>query len=136
MSSSQTPRPVTISKSGLPHFGHLIKLCEASGTKWMASAVALSSFFRLNCHVVAQTLHFSVDLALRMWNLVFLKSSGFNWVRANRRMGGSICWSSPTLMVTSVTFFNFSCSATCLADARIASASAHSCIINLGFKQQ
>ena len=94
----------------------------------MASAVALSSFFKLNCHLVAQTLHLSVELILRMWNLAFLNRSVFIWVSAKRRIGGSTCWSSPTLMVTSVTSFRLSCSATCLADERIASANAHSCI--------
>jgi len=73
MFSSQTPRPLAISKSELPHLGHLIYVCATSGTKWMASAVVLSSFLMLNCHLVPQTLHLSVDLAFKMWNLAFLK---------------------------------------------------------------
>ena len=88
----------------------------------------MSTFFVLNLQVELQTLHLSVDLALRMRNLVFSKIPCFICESANLRIGGSTCWSSPTLIVTSVTVVICSFSAICLAEDRIASANAHSCI--------
>ena len=88
----------------------------------------LSSFLELYCHVVAQTRHLRFDLAFRMWNLAPFMGGVAICLSANRSIGGSICWSSPTLMVTSEISVRCSWVAICCAEASIASASAHSCI--------
>jgi hypothetical protein len=128
MFSSQTPRPSEISKSGLPHFGHLMYACATSGTKCIASAVVSSSLFFLKSQVFPQTRHLSVVLAFEMWNSAFLKLGGLSCESAKRSMSCSTCCSSPTLMVTSFISFRFSFSAICCAAVMTASAKAHSCI--------
>ena len=87
--SSQTPRPLAISKSGLPHLGHLTKVCAASGTKWIASAVAWSSSSFLNRQVVPQTRHLSSVLAFRIRNFEFLNKLDFISPKAKRRISFS-----------------------------------------------
>ncbi len=94
----------------------------------MASAVALSNFLELYCHVLLQTRHLRVDLAFRMWNLAPFIGGVAICLSANRSIGGSICWSAPTLIVTSEISVKCSWVAICCAEASIASASAHSCI--------
>jgi len=125
---SQTPRPSVISKSGLPHFRHLMYACATSGTKCIASAVLLSSFCFVKSHVLPHALHWSVVFARAMRNLAFLKLAGLSCEKANLSMSNSTCCSSPTLTVTSVTSFNFSFVAICVAAVITASAKAHSCI--------
>jgi len=130
MLSSQTPRPFNISKSGLPHFGHLIYVCATSGTKCIASVVSLSSLFFLKSHEFSQTLHLSTALALVNRNFVFLNFSGLSWVSAKRKISRSTSCSSPIFTAASVICFNPSFWAICVAAEITASASAHSCIKN------
>jgi hypothetical protein len=120
-----------ISKSGLPHLGHLMYVCATSGTKCMASAVVLFSCCFLKSHVCPQTLHLSVVFAFVMWNFAFVRLAGLSCERANLSMSSSTCCSSPTFMVTSATSFSCSFFAICDAAAIIASAKAHSCVGSL-----
>jgi hypothetical protein len=94
----------------------------------MASAVSLSTFFLSYAHVLPQTRHLSVVLAVDMRNLAFLRLAGLSWFRAKRKIRRSTCWSSPILTVTSVTCFTPSFSAISVAVFMTASANAHSCI--------
>jgi hypothetical protein len=128
MFSSQIPRPLVISKSGLLHFGHLMYACATSGMKCMASVVFLSSLWFWNSHVFPHARHLSCVFACVMRNFVFLRLAGLSCERANRNMSGSICWSSPIFMVTSVTCLSPSFSAICTVVAITASAKAHSCM--------
>ena len=128
MFSSQIHRPSVISKSGLLHFGHLMYACATSGMKCMASAVFLSSLWFWNGHVFPHARHLSCVFARVMRKLVFLRLAGLSCESANRNISGSICWSSPIFMVTSVTSFSFSLSAIWVVVAITASAKAHSCM--------
>jgi len=103
-------------------------VCATSGTKCIASAVSLSSFCFLKSHVLPHALHFSVVFARVMRNLVFLKLVGLSCWNANLSMSSSTCCSSPTFTVTSVTSFNSSFAAICVAAVITASAKAHSCM--------
>src|SRR3972149_8791819 len=76
--SSQTPLPSTTSKSGLPHFEHLMYVCATSGTKCIASATLASNFSLSKNHLCPHARHFSSAFVVQICIFVFLNFPDFN----------------------------------------------------------